>query len=252
MIKSRPSDQIADFIDFYETICGKAAIDERIGSSDEEINKFVGVCGHVLPPLYIAYLREFGKHDGILRLGDNGEFQLNRLIQFYEKQLEKKRQWVPKNTVLFSLEGLSGGRGFYYGNQDFLKEPNVVTTWNNEVGATRAASFRNYLYHQAFLRGRFPRGTIAVALHSNSKELTSRLTDYAGNFGFMPYWFCDEYQACMEGDGQLLLINQAEDGTDLFVNSPFSQAKEEQTKKVFMDQFNLSDATPYELREKRR
>lgn len=245
MINSKPSDAIEDFIDFYERICGRAKASRRSGAPKEQIEEFATLCGMTLPLLYVGYLEHFGTNDGFLKLGDRGDPRLGELLEFYHKQTTLNRNWVPARTVLFSREGPdSSGRGLYYG--DALEEPIVVQLWftnTGTVGSTVAACFRNYLYSQAFVRGCFPPSRLAAALHSKDKQMTKEMSSFAGSCGFVPYWFSDDYQSCMEQERDCILISQADDGATIFIISPSRQARE-RLKNKFMKQLNLTDVSP--------
>lgn len=241
MVPTKPSDRIDDFIAFWKQLAGEEVADARVGASDDDIKRFESLCRHPLPPLYIAYLREFGRDDGGLMLTADADSRIEELNRFYVEQSQRNYQAVADNTVFIGIETLSGGRALHYGED---VEPRVVTTWDNTIGVTQAGSFRSFLYSQAFIQAHFPWGDLAHgSLYVDGRHLTEMLSGMAASMGFLPYWFCDGYHLCLERDDQYLVVSEDENGTGIYVSGRHSRIKDE-LKRLISAGFTVRDTSP--------
>jgi hypothetical protein len=68
-----------------------------------------------------------------------------------------------------------------------------------------------------------------------------RLTAFSVANGFSAYWFCDEYQACLEHHDGVLFIGEYDDGISLYLNSSNRQYKKEFIR-LFTTAFSLRES----------
>lgn len=249
MISTNPSDDIRDFVSFLKETVGSDVLRDCAGASPRDIDDLVALCRMPLPPLYLAYLREFGQNDGILKMADDADPRVTRLIEFYREQGGKSESDVPANGVVIGVYGLSGDRALLYPEQsrnvpraDSSGEPRVVVSWWGEVGHTIAATFRNHLYRQAFVRGRFRDGSL-FSLYRNDEYVLPEAEVLAAELGFQRYWFSDDYQACLtRPDKAALYIVRNPSRTTLYGRFADTRVRDDATRH-FVQQLNLQDSS---------
>jgi hypothetical protein len=251
MISTIPSDEIHDFLVFLSQTVGPEALRERAGASPGDIQGFVELARRPLPPLYLGYLREFGQQDRVLKMADDANPQVTALIQLYEEQAGRPDPEIPPDCVIIGVQGLSGGRALFYAAEAAaggspparLEEPSVVVTWWEDVGHTYARTFRNHLYRQAFVRGRFRDGALA-SLYRPDEDLFPHARQLAATLGFQAYWFSDDYQDCRErDDGAVLYLVRSPNRTTLYVRAGEEHIRD-QLKATLLQQLDLRDSTP--------
>lgn len=241
MIHTSPSDRIEDFIEFFKQVAGQQAVSARRGASLEEIDRLRILCRFLLPTLYVGYLQEFGRADGLLCLGDDGYPQIEDLLRFYEKQSQMNYSWVPKDSVVISLPAVAEGRALIYSDEYSGREPQVGTFYDTDVNYICASSFRNFLYNTAFVRSRFPLNKNAcVYLRARGTRTAASLIEFSVRLGFIPYWFCDEYLGSLELGSAFLWIAQYRDRAYLALNS-IDITGLDHIRSEFMKRFAMED-----------
>ena len=138
-------------------------------------------------------------------MADDGNPRVTALIKFYEEQAAKPDPEIPPHGVVISIQGLTGGRALLFaegtesGGVDLAAgEPSVVINWWGDVGDTCARTFRNYLYSQAYVRGRLRSGLSFASLFGTDDQLLPQSSKLATDLRFRSYWFSDDVQVCME------------------------------------------------------
>ena len=203
MIPTQRSDDISDLILFLDKILGYDSKHERRGAHPNDVQKLVGLITYKLPDIYIGYLYNFGLQDSVLKMAGDAETTLNELIEFYEQQALCGNQDIPHNGVVIATEGLSGGRALIYSESKDV-EPIVVVNWSQDIGEICAQSFRNHLYHQAFIRGRL-RAEFRQVAYGTDQSFFARIGSFALQVGFQSYWFSDDCQLCLERDDDVVI-----------------------------------------------
>ena len=243
MIPTTRSDDIQDFLAFFRQMVGVEAASEREGAPARDIERFAQLARRPLPPLYLGYLAEFGRRDRVLRLADDGDARVASLLRFYDEQDGAEESEIPPNGVVIAAQGLSGGRALIFPAADAA--PSVVENWWGEAGLTLAASFENFLFSRAFLRGRFPRGTHGTILERADEQDLGPARELATSLGFAPYWFGDEWQLCRErDDGVALHAVQLERRAVVYLRARAATVGQG-LKSTFMQQLRLRDASPH-------
>jgi hypothetical protein len=199
MISTSPSDEIADFLDFLERMVGSDAVHGRVGAALDDVSLFITLVGVTLPPLYLGYLKEFGENDGILELTEDSDPKLKSLIDFYLKVYGRFPSRLPERAVLIGVGGLGGERCLLYSETGEREEPRVVVNWEDNTYGTLAQTFRNYLYHQAFIRGLVRRG-YTLSMYRDGTDAKPEVQQLMLDLGFQSYWFSDDWQGCLERD----------------------------------------------------
>jgi hypothetical protein len=223
MIPSTPSDQISDFIRFLEAMMGRDAADARVAAGAAELSRLLGLVKLPLPPLYLGYLQEFGGSSGPFHLADDTSTDVKALIRFHEEP-DPVDRGVPERGVVIAAYGLSGERALVYpeevdlsvGTDVPLPEPVVVVSWWGDVSHTCARSFRNLLYRAVFIGRYFP-DTAPCSLRRGTDVALRDIIRQLSQLGFVPHWFSDDYQACLErDDGAAVYVEQDPTSTFLF------------------------------------
>lgn len=233
MISTAPSQDIGDFLAFLGQVMGRAAVEQRVGASASDIERFAELAGLPLPPLYVGYLREFGRSDGELQMADDAFASVDQLIAYYEEEANDPTPAIPPGGVLIGVRGVSGDRALLYpapapaGTAPVGPgEPRVVVSWWGDVGDSCARDFADYLYRQAFVRGAFRDG-LRLSMNRLDTTLVPAVRDVAETLGFEAYWFSDEYQACLErDDGTALYAQRGHDRTTLFIRAESPAARD--------------------------
>ncbi|WP_394841798.1 hypothetical protein LZC95_32565 [Pendulispora brunnea] len=114
MIATERSDDISDFIAFFEQIVGRDVASDRMGADPKDIERLVQLVGFPLPEMYLGSLREFGERDGVLKPADDASPKPSALVEFYLEQADSEESEVPDNGVVFGVNGSSGERAFLY------------------------------------------------------------------------------------------------------------------------------------------
>jgi len=110
MIATTPSDNITDFIAFFEQVAGRDIASDRVGANNDEIERLVQLVRLPLPKLYKGYLCEFGGYDGVLRLADDASAKPSTLIDIYLEHDSDEESEIPEHGVVFGANGSSGER----------------------------------------------------------------------------------------------------------------------------------------------
>jgi hypothetical protein len=250
MIPTRASDDIADFLRFYERLVGRDAAARRTGAAPGDIDKFERLVRLPLPPLYVGYLREFGEEDSVLRMADDSTTRVAELIRFHAQQ-SAGASTLPPDSVAIGVRGVSGDRVLLYdespdpGATYAGAEPSVVVSLGGSFGDTCASTFRNYLYRQAFVRGRLRDDLPFASMYrTDDDRLLDAASAAAAELGFGAYWFSDDYQVCLErADGAALLVARYEDRTSLYLCAPQRRARDE-VKTRLLRELGLRDSSP--------
>jgi hypothetical protein len=250
MIPTRASDDIADFLRFYERLVGPDAAARRAGASSSDIERFERVARLPLPALYVGYLREFGAEDPVLRMADDSTTRVPELIRFHAHQTPDEPT-LPPDSVAIGVRGLSGNRVLLYdesadrGAPYAGEEPSVVVSWGASFGDTCATTFRNYLYRQAFARGRLRDDLPCASMYrTDDDRLVDEAAAAAAELGFGAYWFSDDYQMCLErADGAALLVLRYGDRTSLYLCAPDRRSRDDLKQRLVRD-LGLRDSSP--------
>ena len=128
------------------------------------------------------YLATFGKRDVVLQTADDADARLAALRAFYQEHCEE----VPLETVMIGVNGASGDRG--------LRGEEVVVSRNGAVLHVSAMSFKNHLYRQAFVHGRFVAGA-RLTMRRNDETSLTKIIAALEQCGFRLYAFSDSVQA---------------------------------------------------------
>jgi hypothetical protein len=240
VIPTTPSSRLADFIDFYRRIAGPA-VDARVGASEEAIARFAALAGYPLPPLFVDYLREFGRHDGGLGLSLISDCSIEALIESCEDALRDPSARNPPRCVPITGEGLRGSWMLYYpSDAPPSVEPLVVNTYEDQIEAMAAESFLHYLYNCAFSR---THGIFTSA----DQGLMERIVACLASVGFASYWFSDAYQACLERPGQAVVVRQKTQEIVVYLHcastASIDQARRELAE-LLGKQLNFQDRSP--------
>lgn len=248
MIPTHPSDDIEHFLRFQAAAMGPQAVQERSAGDPLDIAKFKALAQLPLPPLYEAYLREFGAGDGPLKMADDANPRVKAVIELYEEQ-DPADPDVPERGVVIGCFGMSGERSLLYPPEPSghhtgpvpAGEPVVIVSWWGSVGHTCAQSFRNHLYRQAFLRGRTAVGAHA-SLYRDDPASVPQARNLLESLGFVAYWFSDEYQVCMErDDGSTFYVERTNERTSLY-GCLVNDAARAQLQPTLMARLDLRDS----------
>ena len=222
MLATRPSDEIGDFLHFLMALGAEEMVFRRAGAARQAIERFAAVAGLPLPPLYAAYLAEFGVADGGLCIGEDCDARLASLLYYYRAEAADGYLRVPKGGVLIAVRGITGTRALLY-DRAVGAEPRVVQSSGGKPGRTEAATFRNHLYGVGFGRARFAADQPAQVLYGE-KGATAAMVRAAVELGFEPYWFSDAFQASLERDEVALLVREDRAGAYMHVIAPDERA----------------------------
>jgi hypothetical protein len=257
MIPTTPSDNIQDFLAFLQQMIGLVAVRDRAGALPWDIERFAALVKLPLPPLYHGYLSEFGANDGPLKMADDGNPRIGSLIKLYMEQELKKIPEIPPHCVAIATGGLTGGRALVYkakpdehgGFRYSPDEPRVVVNEDADIVYVCAQSFRNYLYRQAFVRGRFPEGLPFASLFQTDDNLYSEASQFVPNLGFQAYWFSDDYSVCMErDDGAAIHIMRYNDRVSIYLSARDTGTRD-QLKATLIQNLRLRDSSPPDPRK---
>ncbi|WP_020474937.1 hypothetical protein [Zavarzinella formosa] len=248
MLSPKPSDDIQDLISYLQQVTGQTKI-ERQGATDAEINKYLRLAREYapsakeIPPLLVAYYKEFGRRDPVLEMGGDGMPKIPVLIGIYREALAagpEVNKEIPPDTIMISSPGLTGGRVLVYSEGDPEAEPQVAQSWAMDLGVTMAASFQNHLYQQAFSRGRFPSGGEYRGLSTTSLAERGPLREFAGQQGFVSLWFSDPFAECMERDDLVCLkmSQKSRDKIYVYLSGP-NPATLDSVRDAFLKQFKM-------------
>ncbi len=248
IVASAPSEDMGDFLSFFAAMVGAEAARERAPAPAASVERLAALAGRALPPLYVAYLREFGGADRVLRMADDGDPRVASLIEFYEEQAGEEEPEIPASAVVIATQGLSGGRALLYADDaepgGAPAEPSVVENWWGDVGDTFAQSFRTYLYSQAYVRGRFPQDRVFPILYRNGDAPLAAAVGVAEELGFRPYWFSDVLRVCMDrDDGAALQLVRKERRVIAYLRSD-DDARGAELKSALLRRLDLRDGTP--------
>lgn len=242
MIPPKPSENITDFIDYCHALSRKFGVAaplppvhrgaagrrrrnrealhasaqhasalpwKPVGASEEAVLKFMEICGHDLPTMYVDFLLHFGEGDGGLETFDAADGSVSGLSEYYGRCRAGVERTLPENTVLIAACIFYMDYSLVYSPAEPSRPPMVAESGDfGKILRPRAASFRNFLYSQAFGRFAFPWGPRHAFLHSNDRAAMLGAVDIAVRSGFEPSWFSDEYQSCLMRDEDLLNIRQ--------------------------------------------
>lgn len=250
MILSKPSDDIGDFLDFMATTLGRDAVLARQPAKLDDLSRFIVLARLPLPLLYLGYLKEFGAGDDLLRMADDANARVTALIELYEEQ-DPNDSEIPARGVVIGAYGMSGERTLLYpdggemlASEAPITEPTVVISWWGDVSHTYAQNFRNHLYRQAFVRGCTAVGA-HCSLYRNDPDFLSPARRHLLGLGFVPHWFSDDYQSCLErDDGSFFYIERTAERTSLFGCLVDAQARA-QIKPGLIADLGLHDSTPH-------
>jgi len=257
MIPTTPSDNIQDFLAFLQQMIGSVALRDRAGALSRDIERFAALVKLPLPSLYRGYLSEFGANDGCLKMADDGNPRIGSLIKLYVEQELKKIPEIPPHCVAISTAGLTGGRALLYkakpdehGGFAYSPDaPSVVVNVDADIDYPCAQSFRNYLYRQAFVRGRFPEGAPFASLFRADDKLYAEATQFASTRGLQAYWFSDDYSVCMErDDGAAMHIMRYNDRVSIYLCAR-DTATRDQLKATLIQNLRLRDSSPPDRRK---
>jgi hypothetical protein len=256
MIPTASSDNIQDFLAFLQQMIG-SAVRDRAGALPEDIERFTRLAKLPLPPAYHGYLSEFGAHDGPLKMADDGNPRIGSLIKLYIEEDLKSIPEIPQHCVAIATQGLTGGRALLYqakpdghgGFEYSPDEPRVVVNVDADIDYPCAQSFRNYLYRQAFVRGRFPQGAPFASLFRADDKLYAEASQFAPSLGLQAYWFSDDYSVCMErDDGAALHIVRYNDRVSLYLCAMDKETRD-QLKATLIPNLGLRDSSPPDPRK---
>jgi hypothetical protein len=147
------------------------------------------------------------------------------------------------NYVVFAPEALGPGRALRYGS-DTAAEPIVVVIEDGRFGHPCAANFRNYLYHQAFLRSRFPKETFCdMSLTCGSQTINEPVARFLSTQGGAMYWFSDKHQACLEAENAYFCLERTPSGTIIFCKCE-DKVHLAFLKEALLREFPLKDVSP--------
>lgn len=252
MLSTKPTDHIEDFIEFMQHAAVPHGGQDRAGASLDDIRQFADAAQRPLPALYLGYLREFGGADGALKMGGDTDPRVKSLLDFYSEPRGSADGAIAPNTVVIGVYGISGNRALLYpeprGENDGPttgeeEGPSVVVCEYGAVDYTCARTFRNHLYRQAFIRGRFRKGKL-FSLRRNEEPLLPVAREALKSQGFRGYWFSDDFQVCMEReDGEALYVERTPGRTSLYGCFP-SQRTRDELKARLLQQLQLQDSTP--------
>jgi hypothetical protein len=194
---TRPGGSIQDFLVFLAACYpGDPKALDRAGASDEDIAELSRVAGYPLPPMYEAFLREFGANTGRTYVGGDGRATVVDLLDDYRDPIELAL--MPKGGIVISTNGLM--------HQRFLictgaGEPTVGCFVDDEVEYVMATSFEHLLYQEAWLRSRFSKsGRACLSAKRLDTKLVGELPGVLSGLGLEPYWFSDRYGHFAESD----------------------------------------------------
>ena len=248
MIATKPSDDIQDFLQFLSDTMGSQTSADRAGAPQADIDAFAELVKQPLPALYVGYLKEFGQRDRTLMMTDDTDARLSTLISFYEEQAGAEESDIPTDAVMIGVNGLSGERALKYSNllnsSPINSEPTVVVSEFGKLQYVYADSFRNHLYRQAFVRGRFRVGAL-FSLRRNEELLLPVARQAFEDVGFKSYWFSDAYQVCLEryDSSAAVYIARIPGRTSIFGCFEDRTTRDE-LKAKFMQNLALEDSTP--------
>lgn len=202
---------------------GRGAADARVAAGAAELSELLSRVEFPLPPLYLCYLQEFGGSSGPFRLADDASTDVKALLRFHEEP-DSVDRGVPERGVVIAAHGLSGERALVYpegvdlsaGSGVALPEPVVVVSWWGDVSHACARSFRNLLYRAVFIGRYFP-DTAPCSLRRGTDVALPDIIRQLSQLGFVPHWFSDDCQACLErDDGAAIYLEQDPASTFLF------------------------------------
>ena len=246
MIETNKSDEISDFIAFMSRILGPHTVQDRAGSSADDIARFTAVVRFPLPQLYIGYLREFGGKDRVLRMADDSDSRLPSLLRFYEEQQSATPSEIPPQTVVIGAHGLSGERVLLYpadagdSKTSAAIEPAVAVSTIARVEYVCARNFRNHLYSQAVARGKITEGFL-LSVRREDEAFLPEATEASRSLGFTSYWFSDEYVASLErDDGTIIQVVRTPSRTTIYGRFKTEAARNE-ARSFFISRYRVAD-----------
>ncbi|MDY7232217.1 hypothetical protein [Hyalangium rubrum] len=237
MIPTALSDDIREFIGFIERLSGGVPL-LYVGATEEQIQRFVELVHRPLPPLYLRYLREFGRQTGGLRFADDAHQDIESLLEFYEDQVQQGEPEIPLNGVTIAVQSLSGARSLIY--EQAQPEPIVVINWEKGVGEPIAQSFRNLLYRKGFSAFRLPNPPRYAILFNNQPGTLAEALSFGASLGFEPYWFNDAYGACAESEDAWFVCKQGQRRFVMYLDA-HSAAHRDALKKKFVEKLELKE-----------
>lgn len=217
------SDDLADFLDYLASTVGDRTARARSAPEAGELAELLDAMQRPLPALYAAYLRYFGEGDGALKMADDADARVSKLLALYREQ-DAGETVVPAHGVIIGAWGVSGERALLYphdSHDDALgmraaTEPAVVISWWGKVDHVCARSFRNHIYRQAFVRGRLRDG-VRCNMWRDDPAFYGEVCGHLMTLGFAPTWFSDDRQCCMErDDGSLFYLFRTNQRTSLY------------------------------------
>ncbi|MDY7232216.1 hypothetical protein [Hyalangium rubrum] len=238
MISTAASDDIRAFIDFVERLSGGASL-SREGATEEQIQRFLELVQRPLPPLYLGYLREFGRQERVIRFADDARPDIDSLLRLYEDQVKRGKPSIPRKGVTIAAQSVSGARTLIYGRANW--EPIVVENWEKGVGETIARSFRNLLYRKGFSAFRLPDPPRYAILANNRQDTLREALSFGASLGFEPYWFNDAYGACAESEDAWFVCQQDSRSFVMYLDA-HSAAHRDALKKKFVEKVELKSS----------
>jgi hypothetical protein len=194
---TRPGGTLQDFLAFLAACYpGDPNALERAGASDEDIAELSRLAGFPLPPMYDAFLREFGANTGRTYVGGDGGATVSELLDNYRDPLAMAD--APKGGIIISTGGLMHERFLICTG---VGEPEVGCFVYDEVEYVMARSFEHLLYQETWTYARIVKSERpSLTATRLDTKLVSELPAVLARLGLESYWFSDAYGHFAESD----------------------------------------------------